>query len=167
VLTLGTALSAADPETSEVASEPAVEAAQASPAERRRRSADEKKICRTEKATGSLTRRNRICLTAAQWRDVTTARAGCRRAPDGASGAPDCVSGADCRGTAVPARRILRRFLGSVRALRARIVLFVSLPRSYSGAARQAKVCQLSGQWDRMIMKIGIFAAAAALPRPA
>jgi len=30
----------------------------------------EKKICRTEKATGSLTRRNRICLTAMQWREV-------------------------------------------------------------------------------------------------
>lgn len=30
----------------------------------------EKKICRTERATGSLTRRNRICMTAAQWREV-------------------------------------------------------------------------------------------------
>ena len=30
----------------------------------------ERKICRTEKATGSLTRRTRICLTAAQWREV-------------------------------------------------------------------------------------------------
>lgn len=30
----------------------------------------EKKICRTERATGSLTRRTRICLTAAQWREV-------------------------------------------------------------------------------------------------
>ena len=30
----------------------------------------ERKICRTEKATGSLTRRTRICLTEAQWRQV-------------------------------------------------------------------------------------------------
>ena len=30
----------------------------------------ERKICRTEKATGSLTRRTRICLTEAQWREV-------------------------------------------------------------------------------------------------
>ena len=34
--------------------------------------ADEKKICRTERATGSLTRRTRVCMTAAQWRDVNT-----------------------------------------------------------------------------------------------
>jgi|SRR5690606_4101004 hypothetical protein len=31
---------------------------------------EEKKICRTERATGSLTRRTRVCLTAAQWREV-------------------------------------------------------------------------------------------------
>ena len=30
---------------------------------------EEKKICRTDKATGSLTRVNRICLTEAQWRE--------------------------------------------------------------------------------------------------
>ncbi len=30
----------------------------------------EKKICRTEKATGSLTRRTRICLTAEEWREL-------------------------------------------------------------------------------------------------
>ena len=30
----------------------------------------EKKICRTERATGSLTRRTRICLTEAQWREL-------------------------------------------------------------------------------------------------
>ena len=30
----------------------------------------EKKICRTEKATGSLTRRTRICMTEAQWREL-------------------------------------------------------------------------------------------------
>ena len=32
----------------------------------------EKKICRTEKATGSLTRRTRICLTEAQWRELNS-----------------------------------------------------------------------------------------------
>jgi hypothetical protein len=34
--------------------------------------ADEKKICRTERATGSLTRRTRVCMTAAQWREVNS-----------------------------------------------------------------------------------------------
>lgn len=33
---------------------------------------EEKKICRTNRATGSLTRVNRICLTAAQWREVNS-----------------------------------------------------------------------------------------------
>lgn len=32
----------------------------------------EKKICRTEKATGSLTRRTRICMTEAQWRELNS-----------------------------------------------------------------------------------------------
>jgi hypothetical protein len=32
----------------------------------------EKKICRTEKMTGSLTRRTRICLTEAQWRELNS-----------------------------------------------------------------------------------------------
>jgi hypothetical protein len=32
----------------------------------------EKKICRTEKMTGSLTRSTRICLTEAQWREVNS-----------------------------------------------------------------------------------------------
>lgn len=30
----------------------------------------EKKICRSEKMTGSLTRSSRICLTEAQWREL-------------------------------------------------------------------------------------------------
>jgi hypothetical protein len=33
---------------------------------------EEKKICRTERATGSLTRRTRICMTAAQWREINS-----------------------------------------------------------------------------------------------
>jgi len=32
----------------------------------------EKKICRTERMTGSLTRRTRICLTEAQWRELNS-----------------------------------------------------------------------------------------------
>jgi hypothetical protein len=31
---------------------------------------DNKKVCRTERSTGSLTRRTRVCMTAAQWREV-------------------------------------------------------------------------------------------------
>jgi hypothetical protein len=32
--------------------------------------APERKICRTEKMTGSLTRRTRICLTEREWREL-------------------------------------------------------------------------------------------------
>ena len=35
-------------------------------------SSQEKKICRTSKMTGSLTRRTRICMTAAQWRELAS-----------------------------------------------------------------------------------------------
>ena len=35
-------------------------------------SSQEKKICRTSKMTGSLTRRSRICLTEAQWRELAS-----------------------------------------------------------------------------------------------
>jgi hypothetical protein len=33
---------------------------------------EEKKICRTDRATGSLTRRTRVCMTAAQWRELNS-----------------------------------------------------------------------------------------------
>ena len=46
-----------------VAAPPQEQGAQAEPA-------PERKICRTEQVTGSLTRRTRICLTEAQWREV-------------------------------------------------------------------------------------------------
>lgn len=46
----------------------AQEAAQEAPADTAKQ---EKKICRSEKMTGSLTRRSRICLTAAEWRDFS------------------------------------------------------------------------------------------------
>jgi hypothetical protein len=62
----------------------------------------EKKICRTEKMTGSLTRRTRICLTEAQWREVNSrTRKGVDEMVSGASGAPKCISPSDvaCTGT--------------------------------------------------------------------
>jgi hypothetical protein len=55
----------------------------------------ERKICRTDKATGSLTRRNRICLTAAQWREVQDrTRRGVGELQGSASGGKECVSDA-------------------------------------------------------------------------
>ena len=56
----------------------------------------EKKICRTEKMTGSLTRRTRICLTATQWREVNDrTRKGVGELQGSASGAPGCISAMD------------------------------------------------------------------------
>lgn len=52
---------------------------------------DERKICRTEKATGSLTRRNRICLTQAQWREIyDRSRRGVGELQGSASGGKIC-----------------------------------------------------------------------------
>ena len=52
----------------------------------------EKKVCRTERATGSLTRRTRVCLTAAQWREVhNRTRAGIDEVVGDASGG--CMAG--------------------------------------------------------------------------
>ena len=62
----------------------------------------EKKICRTEKMTGSLTRRSRICLTEAQWRELNNrTKKGVDEMVSSASGAPKCISPADvaCTGT--------------------------------------------------------------------
>jgi len=57
---------------------------------------EEKKICRTEKATGSLTRRNRICMTQAQWREVyDRTRRGVGELQGSASGSPKCISAMD------------------------------------------------------------------------
>lgn len=54
--------------------------------------AAEKKICRSEKATGSLTRRTRICLTATQWREIQDrTRRGVDEMNSGASGGKMCV----------------------------------------------------------------------------
>ena len=52
----------------------------------------ERKICRTERVTGSLSRRNRICLTAAQWREVQDrTRRGIDEMNSAASGGKRCV----------------------------------------------------------------------------
>lgn len=66
---------------------------------------EERKICRTEKATGSLTRRNRICMTAAQWREIyDRTRKGVGEMQGSASGANHCVmnSMGACQGTQTP-----------------------------------------------------------------
>ena len=65
ILLTASGVSAAEPaEAGASASSEATDSQAAAP--------EEKKICRTEKATGSLTRRTRVCLTAAQWRDVNS-----------------------------------------------------------------------------------------------
>jgi hypothetical protein len=57
---------------------------------------EEKKICRTEKATGSLTRRHRICMTQAQWREIyDRTRRGVGELQGSASGSPACLSAMD------------------------------------------------------------------------
>ena len=54
--------------------------------------APEKKICRTERATGSLTRRTRICMTEAQWRELNSrTRRGVDEMNSAASGGKMCV----------------------------------------------------------------------------
>ena len=59
-------------------------------------SSQEKKICRTSKMTGSLTRRTRICMTAAQWRELASrTRKGLEEMGQSASGAPSCISSHD------------------------------------------------------------------------
>ena len=68
--------------------------AQESPAEPQaeRQAKQEKRICRTEKATGSLTRRTRLCLTQAQWQELNNGtRKGLDEFVATASGAPKCL----------------------------------------------------------------------------
>jgi hypothetical protein len=53
---------------------------------------DERKICRTERVTGSLSRRSRVCLTAAQWRELSDrTRRGVDEMTSAASGGKRCV----------------------------------------------------------------------------
>ena len=72
---------------------PAAQTAAASPTDlAEAQPTEERKICRTEKATGSLTRRNRICLTAAQWREVQDrSRRGVGELQGSASGGKECI----------------------------------------------------------------------------
>ena len=56
----------------------------------------ERKICRTSKMTGSLTRRTRICMTEAEWRALNDrTRRGMDEMVGSASGAPACISAVD------------------------------------------------------------------------
>jgi len=88
VLVLATAALAADP-SGPTAAESAVASSDAEAAA----DADaEKKICRTDKVTGSLSRRSRICLTAAQWREVhDRTRRGVDEMTSAASGGKECI----------------------------------------------------------------------------
>jgi hypothetical protein len=86
---LSVAASAADPP------EKAAERSEQASAER------EKRICRVDKATGSLTRRTRVCMTRAQWQELHgRTKKGMDEFVSGASGgcrAPDNVmSGTMC-----------------------------------------------------------------------
>jgi hypothetical protein len=49
----------------------AASAQDAQPSQQQQPQQNEKKICRTDRMTGSLTRRTRICMTATQWRELS------------------------------------------------------------------------------------------------
>lgn len=56
----------------------------------------EKKVCRTYKVTGSLTRRTRVCRTEAEWREADAATyKGVSDMQGSASGAAKCI-GLNC-----------------------------------------------------------------------
>jgi hypothetical protein len=79
--TLAVALAAAAP----------AQAAQTSP-EAQEEPQPERKICRTDRATGSLTRRTRICLTETQWRELNDrTRRGFQDMTSSASGGKECI----------------------------------------------------------------------------
>jgi hypothetical protein len=61
-------------------------------AEAEETSKQEKKICRTTKMTGSLTRRTRICMTEGEWRELAArTRRGVDEMNSAASGGKICV----------------------------------------------------------------------------
>lgn len=65
---------------------------EATPAAAPSPAAKERKICRTERATGSLTRQHRICMTKAEWTELETAtHKGVGEMQRGAAGG-QCVS---------------------------------------------------------------------------
>lgn len=106
VILLGATSALAAPPAGETA--PADQAASASPSaatDVAEPPAEEKKICRTQKATGSLTRRNRICMTQAQWREIyDNTRRGVGELQGSASGGNQCVmnSMGACQGSQTP-----------------------------------------------------------------
>lgn len=56
----------------------------------------EKKICRTEKVTGSLARKRRICMTEAEWDELAAkTKQSLDEYGSNASGAPKCI-GLNC-----------------------------------------------------------------------
>jgi len=60
------------------------------------KAAKEKKVCRSYKVTGSLTRRTRICRTEAEWKEVDAATyKGVSDMQGSASGAGKCI-GLNC-----------------------------------------------------------------------
>ena len=82
------------------AAAPAGPQAPSSTAEPATDAAAERKICRTEKATGSLTRRTRVCLTETQWREIhDRTRRGVSEMQGSAAGGKQCVmdQGGGCR----------------------------------------------------------------------
>jgi len=97
ILLAATAAVAAPPAEEAAPAEQAASASPSAPTEVAEAPApEERKICRTEKATGSLTRRNRICLTATQWREVQDrTRRGVGELQGSGSGAPRCISAMD------------------------------------------------------------------------
>jgi hypothetical protein len=103
ILFAATGVTAAQPAEPAASAGQAASAAPASPTEVAEVAPpEERKICRTEKATGSLTRRTRICMTAAQWREIyDRTRRGVGEMQGSASGAPACISAVDvaCGGT--------------------------------------------------------------------
>ena len=62
--------------------------------------APERKICRTEKMTGSLTRRTRICLTEREWRELNarTQRGVSRMQGEASGGTPPAQNEATAAG---------------------------------------------------------------------
>jgi hypothetical protein len=112
ILLAATGAAAAQPAEDAPATEAGASAAQAASAEpsapgdvAQTPPQEERKICRTEKATGSLTRRNRICMTQTQWREIyDRTRRGVSEMQGSASGGNQCIMNGmgACQGPETP-----------------------------------------------------------------
>lgn len=110
ILLASASVSAAQPEEAQpveaaAAAEQAASAAPSATTGAAEAPKEERKICRTEKATGSLTRRNRICMTAAQWREIyDNTRRGVGEMQGSGSGGYECVMNGmgACQGRETP-----------------------------------------------------------------